>query len=148
MMMTTTTKNDTEYANTRKLVNHATNCKNLPTSHKASLSSSEYANKSDIWEKHNEELQETLLKDGNNDSTLDGKSDTDCLEAEQCHQCSNGGHEHGKAESFCNDSSTDFQNGKITQLRKCSSIIDSGKNEKRRDPWIPQPEQRDTVPNI
>eukprot|EP00957_Ditylum_brightwellii_P153013 11647199-Ditylum_brightwellii.AAC.1 len=36
----TTTINDTKYANASKLVNHATNCKNLPPSHKASLPSS------------------------------------------------------------------------------------------------------------
>eukprot|EP00957_Ditylum_brightwellii_P197690 15061044-Ditylum_brightwellii.AAC.1 len=34
------TKNRTEYANTGKLADGATNCKNLITSHKASLSSS------------------------------------------------------------------------------------------------------------
>eukprot|EP00957_Ditylum_brightwellii_P011751 886983-Ditylum_brightwellii.AAC.1 len=34
----TATKNDAEYVNTCKLVNRATNQKNLPPSHKASLS--------------------------------------------------------------------------------------------------------------
>eukprot|EP00957_Ditylum_brightwellii_P083267 6331240-Ditylum_brightwellii.AAC.1 len=68
----------------------------------------EYSNKSDTWEKRKEEPQETLLKNGNNDGTLDGKSDTDGLEAGQHHQCSNGGCEHGKAESFHDDTITTF----------------------------------------
>mmetsp|Transcript_1760 Transcript_1760/g.2442 ORF Transcript_1760/g.2442 Transcript_1760/m.2442 type:complete len:1420 (-) Transcript_1760:1101-5360(-) len=107
-----------------------------------------YYLESDIWEKRKEELRETLLKDGNDDGTVDGKSDADDLEAGHRHQRSNGGREHAKAESFRDDSITDFRNGKSVRLRKRSSIVDSSKNGKRRDPWIPHPEQRDTVPNI
>jgi len=86
------------------------------------------------WEDRKEELSETLLRDDDSDSD-DEESDDD----EVGGTCG------------CTKQKGDTALTKAQRRRKKNKHHGTNKNigaHHRRDPWIPHPEQRDTVPNV
>ena len=91
-----------------------------------------YYLENDHWEDRKEELSETLLRDDDSDSD---EEDSDDDEVGGTCGCTKKGNTSARAQ----------------QRRRKNKPRSGNKNigaHHRRDPWIPHPEQRDTVPNV